>query len=518
MTNRCPPALIRGFYFLLGAALLGLPFLVPGCRPGTERRGGDQTPKAAAAPQRETWETIYLQGSRVGSGRCRIFHGVENGQPVVRTEYRAQMKMLREGAEVEQDAEYVNVARPDGQLIRFESTEKIGDQPLIRRGRVRGNRLEIENVATGKTENVEWRPDYRGLDAVEQDLRARPLQPGRQRTLHALLPGIYDEAVLLDLRAGGWEEVDLPEGPKKLLHIDVQNQFLNGKTLRQTVWADRAGEIWKNQMEGGAFESFRTTKERALAADAAPKLDVLKAWTIRLDRPLPDAHGTKKIRYRLRLPDGDPAKIFPVGPTQQIRSLDANTAEITVFAVRPGRSGNPGAPADPPTAADRKPNDNIQSDDPKIVELARQAAAGETDPWRIAVALERFVKDYAGLIDYSQNFVTAAEVAKTRKGDCKAHAVLLAALCRANDIPARVAVGLVYCEDKQVFAYHMWTEAYIDGKWIPLDGTLGRGGIGAAHLKLGQSSLRGSLADVNFLTVFQVMGKLKIDVLEVDPQ
>jgi hypothetical protein len=77
-------------------------------------------------------------------------------------------------------------------------------------------------------------------------------------------------------------------------------------------------------------------------------------------------------------------------------------------------------------------------------------------------------------------------------------------------------VGLVYCEGKQVFAYHMWTEAFISDKWIPLDGTLGRGGIGGAHLKLGQSNLHNSLADTAFLPVVQVLGKLKIEVLEVE--
>ena len=39
---------------------------------------------------------------------------------------------------------------------------------------------------------------------------------------------------------------------------------------------------------------------------------------------------------------------------------------------------------------------------------------------------------------------TAAEVARSREGDCTEHAVLLAALARARGIPARVAMGLVY--------------------------------------------------------------------------
>ena len=101
-----------------------------------------------------------------------------------------------------------------------------------------------------------------------------------------------------------------------------------------------------------------------------------------------------------------------------------------------------------------------------------------------------------------------------RKGDCKEHAIYLAALARARGIPARVAIGMVYSNG--AFGGHMWTEVYIDGRWIPLDGTLGNGGIGAAHLKQGQSTLEGVSAYIACLPAAQVAGRLKIEVLEAE--
>ena len=62
----------------------------------------------------------------------------------------------------------------------------------------------------------------------------------------------------------------------------------------------------------------------------------------------------------------------------------------------------------------------------------------------------------------------------------------------------------------------MWTEVYIDGRWIPLDATLGDGGIGAAHLKQGQSALEGVSAYLACLPAAQVVGRLKIEVLEAE--
>ena len=61
----------------------------------------------------------------------------------------------------------------------------------------------------------------------------------------------------------------------------------------------------------------------------------------------------------------------------------------------------------------------------------------------------------------------------------------------------------------------MWNEVYIDGAWIPLDATLGKAGIGAAHLKITDSNLEGVSPNAAFLPVTEVIGQLKIEILEV---
>ena len=66
----------------------------------------------------------------------------------------------------------------------------------------------------------------------------------------------------------------------------------------------------------------------------------------------------------------------------------------------------------------------------------------------------------------------------------------------------------------QAFAYHMWTEIAIDGRWLPLDATMAQGGIGPAHLKLAHSNLKGATAFSSFLPVVQVVGQLSILVEE----
>jgi transglutaminase-like putative cysteine protease len=191
--------------------------------------------------------------------------------------------------------------------------------------------------------------------------------------------------------------------------------------------------------------------------------------------------------------------------------------QLTVVAVRP----NSPAPSvlrgnEAPTAADRQASVMIQSDDPRVVAMARSVAPDETDAWTLARRLEQSVKNSIRLKNYSTAMATAAEVAVSREGDCTEHSVLLAALCRARGIPARVAVGMVYYPPASAFAYHMWTEVWIQDRWVPLDATLGLGGTGAAHLKFTHSSLQGTGAYAEMLPVIQAIGRLQIDVVSID--
>ena len=67
--------------------------------------------------------------------------------------------------------------------------------------------------------------------------------------------------------------------------------------------------------------------------------------------------------------------------------------------------------------------------------------------------------------------------------------MLMAAMCRAVEIPSRTAIGVIYVDRTQfseapILAFHMWTEVYIAGQWLGLDATLARGYIGAGHIKI----------------------------------
>jgi hypothetical protein len=89
-------------------------------------------------------------------------------------------------------------------------------------------------------------------------------------------------------------------------------------------------------------------------------------------------------------------------------------------------------------------------------------------------------------------------------------------MLRARGVPSRLVVGLVYVEPLGSFAGHMWTEALLGDRWVPLDATLGQGGIGAAHIRLADASFSDDdpLPFAAFLPLIRVLGRVEIHVLE----
>jgi hypothetical protein len=481
---------------------------VPASPPGA-------TVKAANALYREDWELCFIQGARVGYTQMSYYRESEEGTPVLRIEGEMNLTITRNGEQTKLQTLCTSIETPEGRLLRFKSETHLGPQPLIITGRVVGKRLEMETASMGKKTPgiIDWSPEYGGFFAAEQSLLRKSMQPGEHRTLHIL---IDNQLATFEMFARDWEQTPLQHGTYELLHIDTMAIFPDGNKLEQTLWTDRTGDKIKTRITAMNMETFRATKAEALEKIDSAQLDIGLSSIVKLEKPLPGAHDTKRAVYRVHLDGSDPAATFVTGWTQKVKSLDANSAEVTVYAVRPDRPGNADAPADPPTNADREPNNWIQSDNPKIIALAKQAVGGVSDPWLAAIKMEQFVHDYITLKNYSQAFASAAEVLETREGDCTENAVLLAALCRAQNIPARVAIGLVYITASQEFGYHMWTEVYIDKHWIPIDATLAKGGIGAAHLQLAHSSLKGASAFSSFLPAVQVVGRLKIEVVEAE--
>ena len=87
--------------------------------------------------------------------------------------------------------------------------------------------------------------------------------------------------------------------------------------------------------------------------------------------------------------------------------------------------------------------------------------------------ITEFVDKQIAVKTYLHGFDVASQVAEKSEGDCTEHAVLLAALARAQDMPARLAFGIILVVDrKDVQAFgHAWAEVYESERWRIADAT-----------------------------------------------
>lgn len=141
-----------------------------------------------------------------------------------------------------------------------------------------------------------------------------------------------------------------------------------------------------------------------------------------------------------------------------------------------------------------EPQLRVDSDDAKIIALAKELTDGISSDYKKAQAIFEYVNTN---LEYntSSNYANKGSISalETKKGVCEEFATLYAALCRAVDIPCRLVEGFryekklvkesdvvldndtgEYVMSEPVYEYeiinHVWNEVYFDDYgWVPVD-------------------------------------------------
>jgi len=111
------------------------------------------------------------------------------------------------------------------------------------------------------------------------------------------------------------------------------------------------------------------------------------------------------------------------------------------------------------------PEKYIEADASEIYGLAKKLKA--LTPLKTAERIFWWVADNVQYVGYLRNDRGALYALRHRQGDCTEFMYLFAALCRANNIPARCMGGYI-CKENIILKpanYHNWAEFYIDGEW-----------------------------------------------------
>jgi transglutaminase-like putative cysteine protease len=471
----------------------------------------------------EIWEVAHVDGARVGSVHTTIRSHEVGGATRLRASSELDLTFRRRGALVRLRMEQATEEALDGKMLGvFMRQVHEGGRQLVLSGTVEGERLHVK-VDGGRIERrIRWSGEVVGLGRLEHLFEKRKPKPGERFTFLRYEPTL-NAVVTVRVAVQGREAVDVLGKPRSLLRVELVPDKIEvpGHTVQppRAVWwldDDFVPVRRQTELEGlGALVLTRATREAALAPLAAPgkRVDIGLKALVPLNRAVPRPYAIRTATYRVTLDVPAPGTALSRDAHQEVRNLKGNTFELVVHPPRPG--GAPGAEkAGPEFLAS---SHYIDSADARVKELARRAAGGEKDAWKKALRIERWVKG-AMRVDHTAPLVPAGEVARSLRGDCRAYALLTAALCRAEGLPARTAVGLLYVERgrKPYLGFHMWAEVWVDGRWLGLDAVLGQGGVGATHLKIADHSWHRTASLTPLLPVARVLGQIAVEVVRVE--
>lgn len=462
----------------------------------------------------EVWYAYYLDRAKVGHGVRKIYQQLgADGQPsLVRIELEQQLSMLRAGQPIQQYLLLQSLEEPDGRVVALRSLLRDAQSQTEMRAEPAGTSLHVvfKTADSSSVQTMPWDDTIRGFFADEQLLRSSPPRLGEQRSAKMFMP-VLNLIGELQLTVGHWETVETRFGTQQLLRVD--SLFRHPQLQSASVlWCDQEGRVSKCSMIDGKLIALRAAKELALAAN--DQVDLYRLFQVPVINPIPDPHRRRLAVYRATVRGhGNPERLFVNDHSQHVRLLDPYQVEITVVRVTATEPLQLDTTASP-TAEDLTSNSLLQSDHPLIRELAEQVAPASADAETWVTECEAFVHRYIERKSLDEAFGSAVDVAQSRSGDCTEHAVLMAALCRARGVPARVAAGLVAHGD--AYAFHMWTEVWVNNRWVPMDATLAQGGIGAGHIKLSVSNLSGVSPFSVIGPVLELMSGLQLEVVRYE--
>lgn len=474
-----------------------------------------EPPSEVADRSWETWDAYFVNGEQVGYSHvvCKPSGPITTGSIYYTLDHRVYRRQGK--ARILQRLLLNSSETGNGRLIEFAGQLQNG--PMVTRitGTMGNGKLIIESIDDSSSEvrEIPWEPNYRGLFALEQSLRAKPLlTTGETRTIKFLLTGQY-RAATARLRCSGPALVPLIDGTEsELIEINLEITMPGAAPIYSAIWTNGAGEIKRTYSPAANMIAYRTTRERATDL---PRDDLVPV-TLEVDGQLQQPAEAQRVAFRLT--PLDPAKLpvdmeFAKVPGQYVRINDQGVADILVSRILEAPNPEFETAELPPTEADWRFNYFIDSRSELVKKFA--SAAVEKQSLTKQQAAEELTETANRLVRFdaqSIGLVKASEVARVAKGNSTQSAILLAALLRAEHIPSRLAIGLKYDPEHQRMVSHVWTMAHTDAGWIYLDALDGQPAA-ADRLVFWTTNFAERDESDSFATLLEAVGRIQLEIL-----
>lgn len=447
--------------------------------------------KASESKLEQHWQAVLFDGLKAGHALSER----EQWPDRVRTREAMSLQLRRAGVTVDMRSMEETIEAIDGTPLAFTAEmEMSGSISRFSGERLPDGRFKvITDVGGARSESVLSLPDDALLfEGQRQAILASRMVPGSTVEFLAFQPSLQ-QSVRVVTEIGERSTVEVLDADMSLIEVE-QAIYYADPPVRARAFVDPAYVPQRISMDllGMKVEIVRCDRECALA---------------------PNQGAESLQQLLLRAPEGD-----RINPHQPIRFKLVGEGLANLPRTghqRPLQDGwllvnpDPGVDLGEASAEDLQPTPWLQSDDPEIVALAKQAlgSARRSATARMEDA-EAFVARYVEGKTLSVGYASALEVARSKQGDCTEHALLLAAIGRAGGIPTRVVTGFAYVSEfagqRGVFVPHAWVEARTEKGWSGYDAALGDFNSGHIALALGDGDPTRFYASINLLGSMQI--------------
>lgn len=464
------------------------------------------------------------------AGTMRAVQRVEGGRIISTTTTDFTIKRGPMEISISMAGEFVETA--DHEPISMRSEQKLGAIPIITETRFLGGR-DVEVTTTQGTQTSttrqqlaegEWLTPARVTDWTKQ-MVAEFVASGAAgpSTIRTIDPS--NGPTIIEITRRDLSHATIEVGGQKVEVIRAVSTNSVTPGISQTEFVDREGMPVRTEAAMGGLPVVMTRADADAVArsrgNRADTPELMVSLFVTPDRPIADARNVTRGKFVLRVTDGDLPDI-PTAAGQVFTRTDARSGVLVVDAT----ARTPAPAAEAGDAVFLGSSAMINAEDKRISSMALRALEGfPADQAQRAEALRRFVHAFIDRKSLSVGFASATEVARTRQGDCTEHGVLLAALLRADGIPARVASGLIYADSfagsENIFGYHMWTQALLPTEsgpaWVDLDATLPDATpFDGTHIAVGLAALTDGDTMSSMAGLAPLLGRLKIEVVNIE--
>jgi hypothetical protein len=482
---------------------------------------------AVSAPAFAGTETEYLAVFMEGKKIGHAVHTRAEAGGEVTTSDDVSITISRLGFPVTIRMMETSVETTAGKPLRFESTQQLAAMASMKvAGTIKDDgtvAVTSTSMGTEQKSTMKWPAGAIMAEGLRLLSLNKGLKTGTEYTVDIFSPEVM-QAMNAKMTIGETKQVDLLGRVVKLTEVTTILSMPGAGQMTSTSYVDGEVRALKSVMPiaGMQVEMVDCPKEFALGNNDV--LELIDKMFVKSPEAIEDVGSASSITYTL-IPGKGADFTIPSTDNQTASGSPDGKISLVIKPVKVSARGTfPYKGNDPKLLEAVKPTRFLQSDDKRVVDLARKAVGDARDAVEAARRIESFVARYIDNKSMSVGYASAVEVVESRQGDCSEFAVLTAALCRAVGIPAQVVVGIAYVKEfagLQGFGGHAWAQAYVGanergegGKWIGLDSAFksgGRGGYDAGHIALAVGN--GDPGD--FFNMATSLGQFKIEKIEV---